>query len=527
MLTNGLVLRDRYRIVCRIGRGGTSDVYLAEDISIGKKWAVKFLECRDDDTGWLAQNEINMMIRLDYEMFPRIVDAWQEEDGYVIVSDYIEGVTLDRVLSERQIGRRLLIDWWIKIAEALEYLHCCRPSILYLDLKLENIMMKKDGSLKLIDFGIAGRIADRGSLYGTPGYAAPEQYYNRGELLDERTDVFAFGMLMYAMLTGRRPVESLKDQKRIISNDKRIPSKIRNIILDCIEEDKEDRYESMAGVRDALEELKGKKSTVFRIRMLAAAAVLAMSVFGFVMVSNVAAESEPDPARVMMEELAGHTKDGEYTDEGIRIISGYIESGCLDDETEAHFIYEVARNYFGVKRNYREALRYFKKLDQQMYPDVSFCIRLCELQLSFEEDNDNYAECLREFTSYNKGLGYDEQRYENDLMIATLYEGLRDADEDDIRAEISCLEDGLSELRFAGEAGSYIDEEGYYEAEYCRRLCMIYAGLKDVKNADKYGETALKLIPASRTDVRRDIKERLESIKNSDAEGENETYNKL
>ncbi len=203
MLSKGQTLRDRYRIVREIGKGGTSSVYLAEDVSIGKKWAVKFL-INDDDTVWLAQNEINMMIRLDHEMFPRIVDAWQERDGYVIVSDYIEGVTLDKVLKGKQVGKRMLAGWWIEIAQALEYLHELKPSILYLDLKLENIMLKKDGSLKLIDFGIAGRIAERGSLYGTPGYAAPEQYYNRGEMLDERTDVFAFGMLMYAMFKPYR-----------------------------------------------------------------------------------------------------------------------------------------------------------------------------------------------------------------------------------------------------------------------------------------------------------------------------------
>ncbi len=79
MLSSGLILRGRYRILRQIGRGGTSSVFLAEDVSIGKKWAVKFLPC-DDDTVWLAQNEINMMIMLDHEMFPRIVDAWQDEE---------------------------------------------------------------------------------------------------------------------------------------------------------------------------------------------------------------------------------------------------------------------------------------------------------------------------------------------------------------------------------------------------------------------------------------------------------------
>ena len=136
MLSNGMILRDRYRIVRCIGLGGSSSVYLAEDVSIGKKWAVKFIASRDDDTGWLAQNEINMMIRLDYEMFPRIVDAWQEAEGYVIVSDYIEGITLDKVLKKSPVSRKMMVDWWVSIAEAIRYLHMLKPSILYLDLKL-------------------------------------------------------------------------------------------------------------------------------------------------------------------------------------------------------------------------------------------------------------------------------------------------------------------------------------------------------------------------------------------------------
>ena len=122
MLSNGMILRDRYRIVKCIGKGGSSSVFLAEDISLGKLWAVKFIDSCDDDTGWLAQNEINMMIRLDYEMFPRIVDAWQEADGYVIVSDYIEGITLDKVLKKRPAGRKILVEWWIRIAEAIRYI---------------------------------------------------------------------------------------------------------------------------------------------------------------------------------------------------------------------------------------------------------------------------------------------------------------------------------------------------------------------------------------------------------------------
>ncbi|MBR4719420.1 MAG: serine/threonine protein kinase [Lachnospiraceae bacterium] len=517
MLSSGLILRERYRIVCQIGNGGTSSVYLAEDVSIGKKWAVKFLPC-DDDTFWLAQNEINMMIMLDYEMFPRIVDAWQEPEGYFIVSDYIEGITLDRVIGRKQISKRTLTGWWLDIANAIKYLHDHKPSILYLDLKLENIMLKRDGSLKLIDFGIAGRIAQRGSLYGTPGYAAPEQYYNCGELLDERTDIFAFGMLMYAMFTGRKPVRELKEQERIIRHCNGLPSRIRSMILNCINEDKDKRYGSMNELIGELISLRGSGNGVMRIKLAVAAvlAVIFIMIFGATAVRYVVAEPVDNAAERMIAEANEHICDGEYTDEGIRIICGYIEAGCLDSETCGRFTYEVARNYFAVKRNYREAFRYFEMLDQQVYPEVSYYMELCSLQMSFEEDKDRYIKCLTQFGEYNRTGGYGETRYENDFMIANLYEGLKSMEGYNVQPEINCLKEGLCDLRYAVEAGLFTDEDAKYEAEYCRRLCILYEGTGDVENAISFGQQALKLLSNEREAAVDDIRNRLDSLKASD-----------
>lgn len=512
MLSKGLVLRDRYRIIVRIGKGGSSSVYLAEDVSIGKKWAVKYLP-GDDDTVWLAQNEINMMIRLDHEAFPRIVDAWQEGDGYYIVSDYIEGMTLERVIREKQVSRRMLTGWWIKIAEAIAYLHDLKPSILYLDLKLENIMLKKDGALKLIDFGIAGRIADRGSLYGTPGYAAPEQYYNRGEMLDERTDVFAFGMLMYAMYTGKRPVSDRDRQELIIKCDRRIPGKIRRVILKCIGEDKDSRYIDMHALLEDLTALRGRRDNALRLKLTAAAALLCMGIFGAAAVRLVVAEPREDIAEQMIAQANEHIKDGEYTDEGIRIICGYIESGCLEEDISQRFIYEVARNYFSIKRNYREALRYFGMLDSDRYPEAEYYIRLCRLQVSFEEDNEKYLKCLKEFCEYNRGTGYEESRYRNDLMIANLYDALSGRDEGSRYDEIVYLKAGLADLRYACEAGLYTDVNGRYEGEYLRRLCLLCEEAGNEEEALRYGEQALSILDDKQENMRRDIEDRLRNIR--------------
>lgn len=514
MLSSGLILRDRYRILRQIGRGGTSSVFLAEDVSIGKKWAVKFLPC-DDDTVWLAQNEINMMIMLDHEMFPRIVDAWQDDEGYYIVSDYIEGTTLDRAICTNKVSRKMLIGWWMDIAGAIKYLHDHKPSILYLDLKLDNIMLKADGSIRLIDFGIAGRIAERGSLYGTPGYAAPEQYYNCGELLDERTDVFAFGMLMYAMITGKPPVRELKDQERLVRETRTIPAGIRTIILNCISEDKDKRYADMGELADAIGMLRGSGKGAARIRLsfAAAAAVVTIGILGFSAVRYVLAEPIDNAAVRMIAEANEHIVDGEYTEEGIRIICSYIESGCLDDDSCLRFTYEVAKNYFLVRRNYREALRYFEMLDAETYPEAAYYMQLCRLQMSFEEDRDDYLKCLEDFTRYNKGLGYDGVRYENYLMIANLYDALINVDGYDPKYEIGVLEDGLHDLRYAVREGLYTDDGSGYEAEYLRRLCILYEDAGDGEKAISYGEQAVKLMDSGQNEAAGDIRCRLEELR--------------
>ena len=451
MLSSGLILRGRYRILRQIGRGGTSSVFLAEDVSIGKKWAVKFLPC-DDDTVWLAQNEINMMIMLDHEMFPRIVDAWQDEEGYYIVSDYIEGTTLDRALCTNKVSRKMLIEWWMDIAAAIKYLHDRKPSILYLDLKLENIMLKADGSLR---------------------------------------------------------------QEKLVREERGIPGRIRTIILSCISEDKDERYPGMGELADAIRMLKGggKKAARIRLSLAAAAAVTAIGIFGIAAVRYVLAEPIDNAAERMIAEANEHIVDGEYTEEGIRIICGYIESGCLDDDSCMRFTYEVAKNYFLVRRNYREALRYFEMLDTELYPESAYYKQLCRLQMTFENDREDYVRCLEEFNRYNKGLGYDGVRYENYLMIANLYDALISVDGYDPKQEIGVLEDGLHDLRYAVREGLYTDDGPGYEAEYLRRLCILYEDAGDRTKAISYGEQAVRLMDPGQAGAADDIKSRLEVLR--------------
>lgn len=202
----GDVIDGKYKILTQIGAGGMSKVYLAMDSRLNKQWAVKELEkkAHDKNNDVVIQSaiaEAGMMKKLDHPNLPRIVDIIDEENVIYVVMDYIEGEPLDKILEEYGAQPQdLVIEWAKQLCEVLMYLHNRKPPIIYRDMKPGNVMLKPDGNLKLIDFGIAREykeqnLADTQCL-GTRGYAAPEQYGGKGQT-DQRTDIFCLGVTIY------------------------------------------------------------------------------------------------------------------------------------------------------------------------------------------------------------------------------------------------------------------------------------------------------------------------------------------
>ena len=157
----GTVLVNKYEILKEIGRGGMSVVYLAMDKHLNKQWAVKEIrrsaKGQDDEivvNSLLA--EANLMKRLDHPALPRIVDIIETGQTIYIVMDYIEGDSLDKNLAEYGVpSEEKVIDWAKQICDALAYLHSQKPPIIYRDMKPANVMLKPEGNIKIIDFGIA------------------------------------------------------------------------------------------------------------------------------------------------------------------------------------------------------------------------------------------------------------------------------------------------------------------------------------------------------------------------------------
>ena len=208
----GSVIDGKYEILRKIGQGGMSVVYLAMDTHLNKQWAVKEIRKKGngkDDVvivnSLLA--EANMMKKLDHPSLPRIVDIIDNGETIFVVMDYIEGESLDKILLEYgPQPEELVIAWAKQLCDVLSYLHSQKPPIIYRDMKPANIMLKPEGNIKIIDFGIAREYKEQSladtTVLGTKGYAPPEQYSGQ---TDARSDIFALGMTMHHLLTGIDP----------------------------------------------------------------------------------------------------------------------------------------------------------------------------------------------------------------------------------------------------------------------------------------------------------------------------------
>lgn len=248
----------KYRIIKILGQGGMSTVYLAENIKLGTLWAIKEINKKNNSKVDILV-EPNILKKLKHPALPRVFDIIEDEKSIYVIVDYIEGEPLNRELA--RVGRfpeKTVIDWARQICEVLIYLHTYKPNpIIYRDMKPSNIILTKDGSIKLIDFGIAREFKDESesdTIYiGTRGYAAPEQY-GIGQT-SAVTDIYSLGITLYHLVTGKGPNEAPYELKPVRSYDKTLSQDIERIISRCIRQDPTQRYQSVQELLKDLEEI--------------------------------------------------------------------------------------------------------------------------------------------------------------------------------------------------------------------------------------------------------------------------------
>ena len=213
MIAANSIIGGRYRVTRPLGGGGMKLVYLAEDLRLAARpCALAEMVDSFTDPGMQKQavsafqREADMLAQLSNEHIPRVYDRFSEQNHHYLVMEFVDGVTLEDELKKTggKLAESRVIDMALQALDTLEYLHNLQPPVIYRDLKPSNVMLTRDGKVKLIDFGIARffQPMSNATMIGTQGYAPPEQYRGRAEA---RSDLYALGATMHHALSGRDP----------------------------------------------------------------------------------------------------------------------------------------------------------------------------------------------------------------------------------------------------------------------------------------------------------------------------------
>jgi serine/threonine-protein kinase len=213
-LRTNSILQQRYRVMRLLGQGGFGAVYQAQDMRLGNRFvAVKENFDASPEAQRQFAREAQMLANLNHANLPRVTDHFIEPSGkQYLVMDFIEGRDVEEILKEQGVLQESqALRWFNQICDALEYLHRQNPPVIHRDIKPSNIRITPQGTVMLVDFGIAKQEQEGNQTIAaaravTAGFSPPEQYGRGGT--DARSDIYALGATLYHMLTGVMPPEA-------------------------------------------------------------------------------------------------------------------------------------------------------------------------------------------------------------------------------------------------------------------------------------------------------------------------------
>lgn len=256
---NDGLLGNRYMIKKQLGKGGRGSVYLCYDNKLQKDWAVKELE---EPSDLERSMELELLKTISCNAFPRIVDIVKEAGRVFLVMDYVDGITLKEKMKHHALTEKEVLPWAKDIARGINYLHRMSVPILYMDCKPDNIMLTNAGEIRLVDLGSAYVCFKdkKQRISGTKYFAPKEQYGQRKDknagTPDVRTDIYAFGMTLYYLLTGGKKEKRRGGKLCIKDVNPSVSWGMSHIIEKCTMEKPEQRYQSMEEVLEQLQHVR-------------------------------------------------------------------------------------------------------------------------------------------------------------------------------------------------------------------------------------------------------------------------------
>ncbi len=270
----------RYQVVEHLASGGMGEVYRARDPALGRQVAIKVLAIAPDEERLARfEREVRATAALAHPNIVTLFDVGAHEGRPFLVCELLEGQTLRQRLGSGPLDSRTAVDLALQLTRGVAAAHGLR--IVHRDLKPENLILTRDGALKILDFGLAKLrpevptepdqktlgASSAGMLIGTPSYMAPEQA--RGALVDERADIFAIGVILDEMVSGKSPFEraSAAETLAAVLRDPPAPmasrgastveSSLERLVLHCLEKDPAERFQTARDLAFALESLLG------------------------------------------------------------------------------------------------------------------------------------------------------------------------------------------------------------------------------------------------------------------------------
>lgn len=499
----GSVIDGKYEILREIGHGGMSVVYLAMDTHLNKQWAVKEIKKKgsgknDEIIVNSLLAEANLMKRLDHAALPRIVDIIDNGVTIYVVMDYIEGESLDKILNEYGAQpEELVIGWAMQLCDALAYLHAQKPPIIYRDMKPANIMLKPEGNIKIIDFGIAREYKEQSladtTVLGTKGYAPPEQYSGQ---TDARSDIFALGMTMHHLLTGIDP-RSGEAYAPVRMWNPELSEGIELIIDKCVEPAPENRYQNCSDLLYDLEHpdliTRGyKKRQKRKVAAFMAAAGMTVVLFLAGAVCTTIAKNinnsnyeilvSPSTATALNEKIDSYKRAiaiyPERTDAYMCMLEAYEDEGRFGKEENDEFLalYNVNKDTFDhttsevAELNYKIGMMYFNYYTEED-GSYSFSTRV-QKAYSFFAENHNNAEIPQDFEDMNLSECYYQicSFYKNYILNGATVE---EASRDNYENLFSTIENTLADVQSAGAYNQLSLYNGIFMLLYDQRSSMV------------------------------------------------------